>query len=127
MEVTTPETLRRLLAEAQLRCESANVPLFQSLYAQAERARRPEQEAAAALERAMAGTLDGLCERVRQFSDEAVLAAYPACASREAQLQTCASWLAEARCKGPGGFEFASAHPQLCAVAAKNALLAPER
>jgi hypothetical protein len=142
MEVTSIETLRRMMAEAQMRCESANVPLYQSLYAQAtaeggrsrtgqaataaDTAPSPEAREARgidALERALAGTLDGVCARVRQFEDEAVRGAFPACATREAQLQTCASWLAAARCEGAQNADFAAAHPQLCAVAARNAMM----
>jgi hypothetical protein len=134
MDTTTLESLRRQMAEAQLRCESANVPLYQSFYAQAVldasrgagQAVSPEAREAqgvAALERALAGTLDAVCARVRAQGDEALQAAFPACASREAQLQTCASWLSAARCEGPANADFAAAHPQLCATASRNGMM----
>jgi hypothetical protein len=150
MDTTTLESLRRQMAEAQLRCESANVPLYQSFYAQAVRdasqsasqgvsqsasqgvsqsasqgvsPEAREAQGVAALERALAGTLDAVCARVRAQGDEALQAAFPACASREAQLQTCASWLSAARCEGPANADFAAAHPQLCATASRNGMM----
>jgi hypothetical protein len=112
------DQLRRLMQEGRFRCEAANVPLFQSLFEQSLR-ENPKDAAAVSdsIGRVFSGTLAAVCEQVRRHPNEAVRAAFPACASESSQKATCAAWFSSARCEGTANRDFAAANPQLCVAA----------
>lgn len=114
--------IRAKADEMRLRCESANVPFFQSMIAQA-RAQFPDDpdQASAAAERAFSSTMAGFCEMVRGHPDENVRLAYPICADRTSQAVACAGWFSAARCEGPANREYAESHPALCMAARRAA------
>jgi hypothetical protein len=115
--------IRAKADEMRLRCESANVPFFQSMLGQA-RAQFPDDpdQASAAADRAFSSTMAGFCEMVRGHPDENVRLAYPMCADRSSQAAACAGWFSAARCEGPANREYAEAHPALCMAARRAAL-----
>jgi hypothetical protein len=112
----TISAIRRGLDEMQLRCASANLPLFQSMHAQARREHPGDvREAEAALDRAFAATMHPFCEIVRSHPDPTVAAAYPMCADRRSQAAACARWFMDARCEDPDG-----PHRALCLAATNS-------
>jgi len=121
-------TLQSQMEEMRVRCETANVPLFQSMHGQARREFPTDAtQADAAVERALSTTMQSFCETVRAHPDASVQAAFPMCADRTAQAATCAGWFLDARCDGPANREFAETHPALCAAARRARLPVSER